>query len=261
MKEINLELLQKFFNHQTNESECEIVIQWLEMHNLSKKDIDFFLSNPDRIKLFNQIDTQNDWEKVRIKLVPERRIIPFKYFIRFAASIAIILTLSGVVVQVYKYLNRPMVVYNYDNSVLNVMLPDSSWVSLNQNSKLIYSNSFSNIRVVTVEGQLFFEVKRNVHKPFVVNTSESSIKVLGTSFLVSTEKLNTKVIVKSGKVAFYATRKQCDTISLTKGDLGIYYTSNNCLEKQGNNDLNYLSWKTHYLSFNNTPLKARLCWT
>jgi len=66
-----------------------------------------------------------------------------------------------------------------------LVLPDSSKVWLNSDSRLVYSASFNEaVREVTLEGEAFFEVAKNPARPFIVHTSGIDVKVLGTAFNV-----------------------------------------------------------------------------
>ena len=66
-----------------------------------------------------------------------------------------------------------------------VVLADGTRVRLNSCSLLTYPISFQDeTRVVTLKGEAYFEVTKST-KPFIVNTSNLSVKVLGTSFNVS----------------------------------------------------------------------------
>jgi len=68
---------------------------------------------------------------------------------------------------------------------IKILLSDSSEVWLNSGSKLIYAENFSTSdRKVYLEGEAFFNVRKNNHQPFFINTSKLSIKVLGTSLNV-----------------------------------------------------------------------------
>jgi ferric-dicitrate binding protein FerR (iron transport regulator) len=67
-----------------------------------------------------------------------------------------------------------------------IILPDGSKIWLNNNSKLIYPKKFNKSeRRVDLIGEAYFEIKKNVKVPFIVKTSDVSIKVLGTKFNVS----------------------------------------------------------------------------
>ncbi|MBA4167668.1 MAG: FecR family protein [Chitinophagaceae bacterium] len=66
-----------------------------------------------------------------------------------------------------------------------LILPDSSSVWLNSESRLVYNCNFNEkIREVELEGEAFFEVAKDPRRPFIVHTSNIDIKVLGTSFNV-----------------------------------------------------------------------------
>lgn len=66
-----------------------------------------------------------------------------------------------------------------------ILLPDGSVVWLNAGSKLTYTKDFGKeIREVTLTGEGFFDVTKNIEKPFIINTTSISIKVLGTAFNV-----------------------------------------------------------------------------
>ena len=64
-----------------------------------------------------------------------------------------------------------------------IHLPDRSVVFLNSNSSLKYSTAFSGEnREIELQGEAYFEVKRNDSIPFVVRMGNVSVKVLGTVF-------------------------------------------------------------------------------
>lgn len=66
-----------------------------------------------------------------------------------------------------------------------ITLSDNTKVWLNSGSTLRYSDySDADKREVYLEGEAFFDVVENKHKPFIVKTTDISIKVLGTKFNV-----------------------------------------------------------------------------
>lgn len=84
-----------------------------------------------------------------------------------------------------------------------VTLADGSRVYLNAESKLIYPTAFvAERREVVLEGEAFFEVKKDPKKPFSVQSGELMTIVLGTSFNVKAyrESKYTQVVVLSGRV-------------------------------------------------------------
>ena len=70
-----------------------------------------------------------------------------------------------------------------------LQLPDGSTVWLNAGSKLTYSPEFGKVnREVELVGEAFFDVVKIPTKPFIINTTNIQIKVLGTAFNVKAYK-------------------------------------------------------------------------
>ncbi|HRO48000.1 FecR family protein [Agriterribacter sp.] len=66
-----------------------------------------------------------------------------------------------------------------------IILPDGSTVLLNAGSKLTYNKHFdAAIREVELTGEAYFDVKKDVQRPFIIHAQEMNIKVLGTAFNV-----------------------------------------------------------------------------
>lgn len=62
-------------------------------------------------------------------------------------------------------------------------LPDGTLVWLNAGSKIVYSQGFGvDDRQLKLEGEGYFEVKRNEKVPFEIKTKELNLRVLGTKF-------------------------------------------------------------------------------
>lgn len=82
---------------------------------------------------------------------------------------------------------RPQVVMTADDG-MRLVLDDGSEVWLNAGSKLEYPATFENAseRRVRIEGEAFFEIKRDTCCPFCVELGDGEcIRVLGTSFNVN----------------------------------------------------------------------------
>lgn len=85
-----------------------------------------------------------------------------------------------------------------------VVLPDHSTVTLSPETRLRFLAAFDGReRVVYLDGEGFFEVARNIERPFFVHTSSLTMKVLGTSFTIKAfQKLKRVIVeVKTGKVS------------------------------------------------------------
>lgn len=132
-----------------------------------------------------------------------------------------------------------------------IILPDGSEITLNLGASLTYPEKFrEETRSVTLQGEAFFNIKRDIKRPFVVNTTKAQIKVLGTSFNVLATQKKTDVLVESGKVQV-STKHHEEQLILTKGQ---FCTAANKLSIIDNKNKNYLSWKTQKMIFEATPL-------
>lgn len=67
----------------------------------------------------------------------------------------------------------------------SAVLSDSTSVWLNSNSELLVSSGAKGERTVSLRGEAFFDVAKDAEHPFVVKCGGRSIRVLGTSFNVS----------------------------------------------------------------------------
>jgi ferric-dicitrate binding protein FerR (iron transport regulator) len=82
-------------------------------------------------------------------------------------------------------------------------LTDGTEVWLNSMSEISFPLSFNGgTREVSVSGEAYFSVKKDINHPFIVHTGQVSINVLGTAFNVNTySNNNTKIALSSGKVS------------------------------------------------------------
>ncbi|HEY4064937.1 MAG TPA: FecR family protein [Puia sp.] len=89
-----------------------------------------------------------------------------------------------------------------------IVLPDGSSAQLGAGSKLYYPADLSTVsgrREIYLEGEAFFDIKRDPARPFYVYTGHLITKVLGTSFRIRAWPTDgrTTVTVRTGKVSVY----------------------------------------------------------
>jgi ferric-dicitrate binding protein FerR (iron transport regulator) len=90
---------------------------------------------------------------------------------------------------------------NQDKNILT--LDDGTRIKLGAGSRLTYPDKFSQERrTVQLEGQAFFDVAKDLERPFSVETGNVVVTALGTSFEVFHDKHNNSIetILLSGKV-------------------------------------------------------------
>lgn len=135
-----------------------------------------------------------------------------------------------------------------------LVLPDSTRVWLNANSKLVYPTSFKEgVRQVELDGEAYFDVKHNGDNSFVVRTKSMNVTVLGTEFNVSAysgiEEFN--IALLRGSVELNSSDRS-GKYRMKAGEQVFYKEGKYVSAQIGNMD--YFKWKEGVLSFNNQPI-------
>ncbi len=133
------------------------------------------------------------------------------------------------------------------------MLPDSSEVTLNRNTVISYRRNFKgNTRSVKLDsGEVFFNVRSDKSKPFVIEADDVTVKVLGTSFNVKHTKHITEVIVETGIVQVSVGNQ---LVELRAGEKILIKDKNTILRKEANEDQLYTYYRSRVFVADNTPL-------
>lgn len=137
----------------------------------------------------------------------------------------------------------------------SLTLADGTTVWLNSNSTLKYpANGFhSENRKVTLEGEGYFEVTHNEKHPFIVETENYDIRVLGTTFNVSaypnSGMFETSLI--EGKVTVYQPDTQSEIV--LKPNERVEARDGKLYKETFTSDNDFL-WRMGIYSFKNEPL-------
>jgi len=104
------------------------------------------------------------------------------------------------------------IVYATEGSTHTDTLIDGSVITLNSFATLRYAQEArTKRRVATLdEGEVFFKVKSDPDRPFVVQSGDVTITVLGTSFHVRRVGEETEVIVESGHVKVTGPKREVE---------------------------------------------------
>ncbi|OFX49599.1 MAG: hypothetical protein A2W95_01410 [Bacteroidetes bacterium GWA2_40_14] len=234
--------------------------QSMELKNLSREQFKEFETCTKTWEIINHMqeiqsfDTDKAWNNLHQRLSDENLIkapiqtkLPMRTIWSVAASIVVLIGITSV-----WYFNKPTssvtTIANHTEVPQRIELPDGSVVFLNVETQLTYNPMFNQKqREVTLLGEAFFEVTPNAQKPFVVAGTASSVKVLGTSFNVTTRQQFMEVVVATGKVEVYENTTQQNKVILLPGDKGTYREGN--LDKTSNEHHNFKSWVDHKLVF------------
>lgn len=113
-------------------------------------------------------------------------------WMKYAAMIAVILVIGGGSgYWLYQNGNNQhmMVAVANEGIVKEIILPDGTKVWLNNSATLKYPREFSEKeRNVYLDGEAYFEVTKNRHKPFTVQSDAMRVRVLGTTFNFKCDK-------------------------------------------------------------------------
>jgi len=229
---VTKELIIKFITGESTQTESLIISQWLSKKAENKRyldEIEFLWKASGISSDISEDDRKNDWDiilgkiekatgnqllKSKVQHSETRKIfrdrtrkglnnllkIAAIFFLAFSFSWATFYFLN-------KKPNTGSLAYNQiittKGQKSQIILSDGTKVWLNSESILKYPSAFNEIkREVFLEGEAFFEVQKKDDKiPFVVNTSEINIEVLGTSFNVMAysdeETIQTTVVTGS----------------------------------------------------------------
>lgn len=124
---------------------------------------------------------------------------------------------------------------------------------MNAGSKLLYPVRFvGKRRIVTLEGEAYFDVRKDEEHPFVVRTRFGEVTVLGTAFNINAyndaDACYTTLVY--GKVNF-STPDQ-NTITLAPGEQAV--ASSRGIEKRAVDVNEYIGWAQGVYVFNNKRL-------
>ncbi len=138
-----------------------------------------------------------------------------------------------------------------------VVLPDGSIVILNAESSLAYPEKFTDsIRQVTLVGEAFFDVKKDVSRPFIVHAEDIKIKVLGTSFNVKSylrdKSIETTLV--TGKVEVIREKAEMPII-LSPSQRAVFDKEKSNIKIDKVNAENVIAWRQGKLVFDQTPLR------
>jgi len=137
-----------------------------------------------------------------------------------------------------------------------VILPDGTHVWLNSTSSLRFPSSFQgSSRTVTLTGEGYFEVARHPSMPFVVQTDQVAVNVLGTHF---------NIMAYPQEAAVRTTLEE-GSVKVVHGKDGVLITPGQQAELGRNGELKVindvdldeaLAWKNGKFQFNETDIET-----
>jgi len=247
-------ILAKHLLGESTEAEEELIAQF-KRQNLKEYIILSKLWSGKEEIVVTDYDSAIAWEKLKLQKKEQEpatiRLYPIILKWTAVAAIAIfgILTIGH-------FFSNPtqldMITQTCDSGdTEQVVLSDSSIIWLNEGASITYPEQFANDeRRVTLDGEAYFEVTKNINKPFIVETNHCDIKVLGTTFNVNTNDSLSQVSLSTGKVQVNS-KFDNNKLIITPG-----YTVTTSMDEmtRAQSELNYMAWKTGVFTFDEATL-------
>ncbi|PKV51211.1 FecR family protein [Aquimarina sp. MAR_2010_214] len=256
----------KYIKGDASPDEKKLVIEWIKKDSEHQKRFSLLKAEyiASTLDSFSNMDVKTQYQRFASKKSKKRK---YYYTAAIAASVVVPFMMW------YMFTSS-----SYDNSIVDVteifdsstknvttghggyktvVLPDGSTIVLNANSSLTYPNTFTDsVRKVTLIGEAFFDIKRDVTKPFIVTTDHINIKVLGTSFNVKSypkdEKIETTLV--TGKVEVFQQQKE-KPIVLEPSQRAVFDKEKSNIKVDRVDSKSIVAWQEGKLIFDKTPLK------
>lgn len=189
----------------------------------------------------------------------------------FASAACVVIAITGAALLGVFDSANPGNVRDYVTAVgeqRTIDLDDGSAIHLNTDSAVSVALDNSERRVQLLQGEAFFDVARDPHRPFIVESPAGSVRALGTSFSTRLkDRRILEVTVAEGRVAVappapHATTGAKDRVAdeleieVPAGSTAIYSDGRPTIEAVTDNELERrLSWRGGVVAFAGEPLR------
>ena len=192
MNKLDEELMAKFLMGECSEEELCKVNAWLDESDGNAREL-FRIEQIYHLGKSEEFADEKKIEKAEKQLfkrlaqeeAKRNKVRRLNAWMRYAAMFIGIFFISGLSYHIYQSQSEEskLVAVTARDEVKELMLPDGTKVWLNKHTTLKYPREFSEKgRNVYIEGEAYFEVKRNTAKPFIVRSEAMQVRVLGTVF-------------------------------------------------------------------------------
>jgi transmembrane sensor len=267
--DIGKDLITRYLAGEASVEEEQTLFKWIDQKPEHKQD---YLDTKKVFELSQQhyatqrsevvdIDVDHEWSHFMKNIKKETPVRKLEkqssnLWYKIAAAV-LVLIVSGFILNYFSNRTEQLLVATADITK-TFSLPDGSQITLNKNSSIAYSSDFGKTdRKLKLTGEAFFEVKRNESKPFIINANNATIEVLGTSFNVRAyDKLKEVEVVVATGIVKLSDANNKSGVKLTAGQKGVYEKSNEAISSGANEDVNFLSWNTQKIVFEENDLKT-----
>ncbi|SMC89780.1 FecR family protein [Pedobacter africanus] len=201
-------LLTAYLKNKLNKTDKNLVQNWYDAFGESEAGVPGLGNQREeqllRDDLLNRIQVQlNQPEKPVYRLISFRNIAASIVLVA-GAGFATWFFIAKSAQEPKTAVNQFQVITTISGQMKKLILPDSSVVHLNANSRIRVPHRFSlkDRQFYLEEGEAFFEVTKDKTRPFIIHSGQLNVRVLGTSFNVRSYRRlsDIKVAVTTGKV-------------------------------------------------------------
>ena len=203
-------------------------------------------------------------KEINVTSVPKKRRFDWQ---QIAAAVALLI--MGCC-SVYLYLDNKKITQLADRIMdvrvgkgerVSITLPDGTAVKLNSESILSYKQDFGKKdRRVSLSGEGYFEVQKDLQKQFVVNTEFMDIKVTGTSFNVYaySDKDILEIALVKGSVTVSSVCPPFEIINVVPNEKVIYDKKTGIMKKIATSNVLETAWVSKELVFRSESMDTVL---
>ena len=174
-------------------SQSKELSEWIKTHKNVASDIYNWDNYVERKNKISRIDTEKEWANLKRKLNKETNVKRFDLgqVVKYAAAAIFLITVGLYYVtdnkqEVVQVAETQVIKENPNGVKSQIQLPDGTHVWLNAASRISYQENYSeNARLITLEGEAFFEVVKDTKRPFRVTSGNVVTTALGTSFNIN----------------------------------------------------------------------------
>ncbi|MDR1200119.1 MAG: DUF4974 domain-containing protein [Tannerellaceae bacterium] len=251
-------IISKYLSGRFSSETEERVQRWLIRKEKSEEKNQASLAYWDSLKPYSDGQTLAALERVNKRIGYSRQQTIGKRLRRIAAVLIPLFLMAGGYLYYQSTKNNLIEIAVAYEEEKHLFLPDSSEIWINAGSTVRYPEEFKGgKRIVELDGEAYFSVRRNESEPFIVNTNNLSVKVLGTQFNIKAyadeERITTTLT--SGKVEVRAN----NTSQILMPDEQLTFNRNTlAMEITNVNADGVNSWISGQFVFNDASLKEIL---
>jgi ferric-dicitrate binding protein FerR (iron transport regulator) len=261
-------IIAKYLSGEANQTEKDELCKWIDESPANKK----LFEESQRIwknsqTYFAASEINSDREKIKDQIIqrlskPTKKVRLSVWIYRVAAILAM-----PVMLGIGWYLGSSQTesktqlceVTAPKGQISKCILADGTEIWLNAGTTIKYNPSLTGkTREVQLDGEAYFKVSKNKHKPFVVNTQYAQIKVLGTVFNLKAYSGENKVetTLEEGRVEFNLRGSATKPVELKPGEQVVYSISEKKITVGKVETYLHTAWKDGKFVFKDADLQA-----